>query len=124
MQTGKAKTGVVAIFNREGKLVGYNVHKINRPLLEGADVAMAVNLAFHIKDGIRPEKNPKAYNELITKNLKDFGIDLKQRFVPMSGYRFNEKRGKFFKIRKRKSKKKETYPRSSKPSSKRNKHRQ
>jgi hypothetical protein len=101
MEAGKAKTGVVATLNKDGKVVGYTFYKIDRPVPKGAILIIEMELAHDLKEGRFSARNPAAFNKLITEYLGRFDVKLKQRFVAMPGHRFNEKTGRFLKIRKR-----------------------
>lgn len=102
MRAEKAKTGVLTTVNREGEVVGYSVYRLNKPLPKGAGLILEMELATDVRDGRVSKNDASQYNGIIAEYIKRFEIDLKQRFVAMPGYRYNEKSGRFLKIRRQK----------------------
>lgn len=91
----KAKTGVTAIFDRKG-VIGYIFYKLNKPLT----IEIGDTIRKKIKDsGVHPA-DALNYNATITEYLKPYGVEIKRRFVPMQGYRYDKTLGAFVKVEK------------------------
>ncbi len=73
MEEKKAKIAVISVIDERGKVMGHNFFKLVKLPAQKVDF------------GAHKEKKH------IKKALKKWNIGLRQRFVPMPGYKFNEK---------------------------------
>jgi len=102
IKAGKAKTGVIASLDNKGKVAGYTICRFKKPLpfLSQKDLTL-LNLDFLLAQQKAIErKDWSVYTASATQALKKVGVHLKQRFVPMPGYKFNKKAAYFEKTHK------------------------
>ncbi|MEK6959228.1 MAG: hypothetical protein AABW59_04240 [archaeon] len=78
MRAGKAKRGVVVSLTKNGKVLGYNVFSIDKPFYP-------TTLAHIFSKG---DSRFMSRQQLLNNYLQWYGVKLKQKYVPMPGYKF------------------------------------
>jgi len=95
---GRAKTGALVGLDAEGKVAGYTVFKIDRPIsnLEEAGLNGALSpsgLGFG-----RSRISPAEWDKKLKAEAKQKGINLRIRRLPMPGYVYDKRSGAFIKM--------------------------